>query len=340
MSFYLKKFFISVYINYNLCLIKHKVSIIAKSIDNKVFLYYDKRMSEMVLSTKNLCKIYNNRKVVNNVSLNVKRGEIYGFIGLNGAGKTTFIRMIAGLITPSSGSYTLFDKSGKELDGARKKIASIIEKPIFYPNMSGLENLSLYMSLLKKDKSKAVDYLKMVQLNPASKQKVKEYSLGMKQRLSIAMALSAEAEFLLLDEPTNGLDPNGMYEIRELLKNLNKEKGVTILISSHILAELSKLANRFGFIHCGRLIKEASLEEIATSLQKTYILSTSQPQKTLELFGQKAKPLKDNAIEVIGDITVSELFRILESNNIEILSFNTKQPDLEEYFRSLIGGGK
>ncbi len=294
-------------------------------------------MSEIVLSTNNLCKVYNGKNVVDNVSLNVKKGEIYGFVGLNGAGKTTFIRMIAGLIAPTSGNFTLLDRPDNDLGLVRRKIAAIIEGPVFYPSMSGLENLSIYMSLMGKDKSRAADYLKMVQLSPASRLKVKAYSLGMKQRLALAMALSSNAEFLILDEPTNGLDPNGMYEIRELLKNLNREMGVTIFISSHILTELSKLANRFGFIHFGKLIKESTLAEISSSLQKTFVLTTSNPQKTMELFGENAAIVGEN-VELSADITATEVFKTLEKNDIEIISINTKQPDLEEYFRSLIGG--
>jgi ABC-2 type transport system ATP-binding protein len=292
-------------------------------------------MSEIVFSTSGLTKKYNRRNAVDNVSLSVKRGDIYGFVGLNGAGKTTLMRMAAGLVNPTAGSLSIFGANGNGLSAARRRTASIIEGPIFYPGMSGRENVAAYMGLLGKDAAKAGDYLNMVRLDPNSPQKARSYSMGMKQRLAIAMALSAEAELLFLDEPTNGLDPEGMYEIRQLLKYLNEQKGVTIFISSHILAELSKLATTYGFIHYGKLLRETSAAEIESSVGGRHILETSDNIAAVKLVGGR---INNGRLEMDADKAADEVFKVLSSAGIGIRTFNTVQADLEDYFRALIGG--
>ncbi|MCL2675372.1 MAG: ABC transporter ATP-binding protein [Firmicutes bacterium] len=299
-------------------------------------------MGEILFQTHALCKNYNGKNVVDNVSLAVKKGDIYGFVGLNGAGKTTLMRMAAGLIRPTAGSLSLFGATGDKLDEARRKTASIIENPVFYPSMSGRENVAAYLGLLGKDKTKAAEYLRTVRLDPQSPKKARSFSLGMKQRLSIAMALAADAELLFLDEPTNGLDPEGMYEIRELLKYLNKERGVTIFISSHILSELEKLATTYGFIHYGRLIKEATLHEIEASMYKGYILEATDNALAHKIMSDAgvASNIIDGTLAIKGDINVSEAVAKLSGAGVAVLSLTAKHAELEDYFRNLIGGAQ
>ena len=198
---------------------------------------------EYVIQTRDLTKAYGGILAVSHVDINVKKGDIYGFIGKNGAGKTTFLRMILGLAAPTSGEIVLFES--KDLGEQRNKIGSIIETPALFPFMTASENMEAQRRLVPgATKEDAVSLIKLVGLDNDKKKKVKNYSLGMKQRLGIALALLGKPEVLLLDEPVNGLDPMGIIEIRELILKLNKENGITILISSHILGELSKLATR------------------------------------------------------------------------------------------------
>src|SRR5699024_1585071 len=212
----------------------------------------------------NISKQYKQHKALDNVSLRINKGDIYGFIGQNGAGKTTLIRLIAGLSFPSNGSFKLFGTSSeKSKVNARKSVGAIVETPALYAHMTAYENLAI-QRLQKGIPGKAcIDKaLTLVGLEDTGNKKVKNFSLGMKQRLAIASALLGDPAFLILDEPTNGLDPSGIREIRELLKKLNQEQGLTILISSHILSELHQLATRFGIIHKGHLIEELSAEEL------------------------------------------------------------------------------
>ena len=221
-------------------------------------------MKELILKTYNLTKKYGNQIVVDNVNMTIKKGDIYGFIGQNGAGKTTLIRLITGLIHKSNGEIELFGGSGeKALNEARTMIGSLIETPSFYGNMTARENLEV--SRLVRDipgKNCIDEVLNLVGLNDVEKKKVKNFSLGMRQRLGIANALMGNPKLLILDEPINGLDPMGIVEIRELLKKINKEKDMTILISSHILSELSELATTYGIISKGRLIEEITANEL------------------------------------------------------------------------------
>ena len=216
---------------------------------------------DYVLQTYDLTKNFRNKPAVNKVNMNVKKGEIYGFIGKNGAGKTTLIRMVAGLAKPTEGSIKLFNSNN--LDEQRVKTGTLIENPAIYPNLTAKQNLYYYCRLLGIDPSATIDStLALVGLSDTGKKKAKNFSLGMKQRLAIAIALLGDPEFLMLDEPINGLDPSGIREVRELVLRLNKERNITILISSHILGELSKIATCYGIINNGILVDEFSKEEL------------------------------------------------------------------------------
>ena len=218
-------------------------------------------MEQVILKTNHLTKRYGHRAVVENLSMTIYKGDIYGFIGKNGAGKTTLIRMVTGLAAPSDGSIQLFG-NGSLLEG-RRRIGTVIEAPAFYPGMTARENIVAFSKLQGlHDFSNTEDLLKLVGLTHTGKKKCRNFSLGMKQRLAIAIALIGDPELLILDEPTNGLDPEGMKEVRDLILKLNQEKGITVLVSSHILGELSKFATRYGIIHHGKLIEEFTEEDL------------------------------------------------------------------------------
>lgn len=220
-----------------------------------------------ILSTDKLTKEYRHMKAVDSINLHINEGDIYGFIGRNGAGKTTTLKMISGLAAPTSGTFTLFDQSYDEIikNNGFSKVGSLIEEPGIYPDMTAFDNVYLkciYAGI--RDKSYAMDLLKLVDLDRTGRKKAKGFSLGMKQRLGIALALVGNPKLLILDEPINGLDPQGILEIRETILKLNSEKNITFIISSHILGELSKMATRYGIIDKGQLIKEFSVEELAS----------------------------------------------------------------------------
>lgn len=289
---------------------------------------------EFVLRTDGLTKIYSGTKAVDGVSVTVRQGDIYGFVGKNGAGKTTFIRMILGLTPVSEGSFEFFD--GEDIRSARMRTGSLVEGPALYRNMSAKHNLELYCTMLGADVSCVDGILKTVGLSDTGKKKAKDFSLGMKQRLAIGMALVGEPEFLVLDEPINGLDPTGIVEIRELLLRL-RDEGRTIFISSHILGELEKIATRYGIISKGRLIEEITQDELRMLCVPKTIVKTSSAEKALtvakRVLGTDEIVIKDNAlvisktIENIGELT-NEMFR----ENIIVSGINTDDDSAEEYF--------
>lgn len=298
-----------------------------------------------VFKSENLTKVFSKKTAVSSVNMNINKGDIYGFIGRNGAGKTTLIKMIVGLIAPTSGGIELF--GGKNLNEARKKIGTVIEAPCFIPNLSAKENLKIQWMLTgNKDKSMIDETLKLVGLDEVGKKKVKNFSLGMKQRLGIAMTLMGDPEFLVLDEPTNGLDPEGIIEIRKMIKKLNKEKGITVLISSHILGELSKLATRYGIINNGKLIEEFTDEELKERCQSNLLIKVDDVKKAAyvieNILGTKNfKVLNESSIELYDNIGNSGFINsTLSKNDITVNSISYKETDLEEYFMKVIGGKK
>ena len=301
---------------------------------------------DYILTTKNLSKQYGHFKALNGLSMRVPKGAIYGFIGKNGTGKTTLIRLICGLQTPTSGEYCLYgiDSRDKEIGAARRQMGAVVESPAIYADMTAEENLKIQYQLLGLSSYDDIpELLKMVGLESAGKKKAKHFSLGMKQRLSIAIALAGSPDFLVLDEPTNGLDPQGIIEIRELILKLNYEYGITFLISSHILDELSRVATYYGFIDAGRIVKEMSAEELNAALKKgvrVEVTDTQALSRVLDEMKIEYKILSEKEADIYAKVNVSTLTLALAKENCEVISMQEHADNLESYFISLIGGGK
>lgn len=303
-------------------------------------------MREDVLKTMRLSKKYHGKYVVNNLNIKVKSGDIYGLIGKNGAGKTTLIRMIMGLADVSSGDIELFGKqSSKELINARKRVGTLIEMPAFYGDMTAFDNME--MVRLQKGipgQESIKEKLELVGLNNIGKKKVKDFSLGMKQKLGLAMALIGDPEFLILDEPTNGLDPMGIVRMRELLKRINREKGTTILISSHLLSELYQLANCYGIINNGELLEELTQIELDEKCKKALEIRIDNVGKATWVLENVVgttnyKVLDNNSIKIYDYINEPGIIsKSLGENGIIIYQINATGDDLEDYFINLIGG--
>ncbi|HCL4444744.1 TPA: ABC transporter ATP-binding protein [Clostridium botulinum] len=303
-------------------------------------------MSEYILNTTNLSKKYKKDFVVNSVNISIKRGEIYGFIGENGAGKTTFIRMITGLVAPTNGKIKLFSREkGDELDNVRKRIGALIERPAFYPYMTAYENLEAFRIEKGIPGKECIDkILKSVGLYEDKNKKLKNFSLGMKQKLALAIALLGDPEFLILDEPINGLDPMGIKEVRDILKKLNKEKNITMLISSHILGELYQLANCYGIIHKGKLMEQITLKELDEKCKRSLSIKVDDVNKAAtiletELSTINFKILPDGTIKLYDYVDNSRLVSsTLTKANIIIDQIMPNESNLEEYFINLVGG--
>ncbi len=297
-----------------------------------------------LLQTKDLTKFFKKKAAINKVSLNVKKGDIYGFIGKNGAGKTTFIRVVAGLARPNSGEIKLFESDN--LDLQRSKIGTMIENPAVYPNLTARQNLHYYCVLLGLDPEMTIEpMLSLVGLSDTGKKKAKNFSLGMKQRLAIAIALLGEPELLLLDEPMNGLDPSGIREIRELILKLNKENNITILISSHILGELSKIATRYGVINNGVMVDEFTKEELKTrhaeEIQEIVVDDTVKAFKIIKenlgISEDQIRVIDDKVIRIINKSdSAGNINTELAKNDITISSSTIIEQDLEDYFMKLM----
>ncbi|ABS33529.1 ABC transporter ATP-binding protein [Clostridium botulinum] len=303
-------------------------------------------MSEYILNTTNLSKKYKKDFVVNNLNISIKRGEIYGFIGENGAGKTTFIRMITGLVAPTNGEIELFSKEkGDELGHVRKRIGALIEKPAFYPYMTAYQNLEAFRIEKGIPGKECIDkILKSVGLYEDRNKKLKNFSLGMKQKLALAIALLGDPEFLILDEPINGLDPMGIKEVRDILKKLNKEKNITMLISSHILGELYQLATCYGIIHKGKLMEQITLKELDEKCKRSLSIKVDDVNKAAtiletELSTINFKILPDGTIKLYDYVDNLRLVSsTLTKANIIIDQIMPNESNLEEYFINLVGG--
>ena len=304
------------------------------------------KMKEIILKTYNITKKYGNQVAVNNVNMTIKKGEIYGFIGQNGAGKTTLIRLITGLIHKTGGEIELLGATGEaELNKSRTMIGSLIETPSFYTNMTARENLEVSRLVRNIPGKKCIDeVLELVGLKDIEKKKVKNFSLGMRQRLGIANALMGNPKLLILDEPINGLDPMGIVEIRELLKKINKEKDMTILISSHILSELSELATTYGIISNGKLIEEITAEELAEKCRQYIDLKVDDTSRAVTLLERELgisdyEVLEDKKIKVFSNLeNIGEVNSILSKSGVIVESISIKGENLEEYFMNKIGG--
>lgn len=300
---------------------------------------------EYVLQTNILSKSYGRCKALNGLTMNVPKGAIYGFVGKNGAGKTTLIRMICGLQQPSSGEYTLYGKKSTEqtIVKARRRMGAVVETPSIYLDMTAKENLKQQYYILGLPSFDGLDeILKLVGLEKTGKKKAKNFSLGMRQRLGIAISLAGDPDFLVLDEPTNGLDPQGIIEIRELILKLNHERQITVLISSHILDELSKLATHYGFIDGGRIVKETSALELQSACRKCVrmvVSNTKQLVPVLEKMKVEYEILSDTQANVFAEIKVSSLVLAFEKVQCEVISMQDHDESLESYYISLVGGG-
>lgn len=303
-------------------------------------------MSNYLLETNELSKKYKKQFAVDHVSLHVKRGAIYGLVGKNGAGKTTIMRMISGLATPTSGEIALFGESGPQAKTYFSRIGVLIEAPGLYGDMSAADNLKLKQIAIGLYGNEYIPaLLKLVGLADVGKKKVKQYSLGMRQRLGIAMALLGEPDLLILDEPINGLDPQGIVEMRDILIKLVEDKNITIMISSHLLEELAKMATDYGFIHQGQLIQEISHEELLEECKQFIEIQLKEPQLATTVIENMGilnyKVVDRNTIRIYEQLTKnSEINIALAQANIAIDSFTISQVSLEEYFLSLTGGGR
>ena len=303
-------------------------------------------MKEVVLKTYNITKKYGEQLAVDNVNMTIKKGDIYGFIGQNGAGKTTLIRLITGLIHKSGGEIELLGANEEnELNKARTMVGSLIETPSFYTNMTARENLEVSRLVRNIPGKKCIDeVLELVGLKDVEKKKVKNFSLGMRQRLGIANALMGNPKLLILDEPINGLDPMGIVEIRELLKKINKEKDMTILISSHILSELSELATTYGIISNGKLIEEITAKQLSKKCRQYIDLKVDNTARAVILLERELgisdyEVLEDSNIKVFSNLdNVGEINSLLSRSGIIVESISVKGENLEEYFMNKVGG--
>ncbi|MGN1235541.1 MAG: ATP-binding cassette domain-containing protein [Christensenellaceae bacterium] len=296
---------------------------------------------ETVLKINGICKRYRDAQVLTSVSMTVRKGDVYGFVGKNGAGKTTLVRIVAGLTDADRGEFELFGVSSnsKKIDAARRRICSMVETPAVYPDLSAEENMKTHCLITRRNFSRIGELLAFVGLSETGKKKAKDFSLGMRQRLAIAMALISEPELMLLDEPINGLDPEGIRQVRELLLRLHEQRGVTILISSHILTELSLFATRYGFIDGGRLIKEASPEEIAKATSEGCYIESDNAEKAARILtslGYLPKRHEDG-LQLDRDIDLMKVCRAFEREQINLTKHIRNNLDLEGYFMNLIG---
>lgn len=299
---------------------------------------------EYVLTTENLSKSYGRFQALDQLSLHVPKGSVYGLVGRNGAGKTTLIRLVCGLQTPSGGTYMLYGKrSGdRELEKIRRRVGAVVEVPSVYQNMTAEENLKQQYLLLGLPSFEGIArLLELVGLSDTGKKKVRNFSLGMRQRLGIALALAGAPDFLILDEPVNGLDPQGIIEMRELLLRLNREHQITILISSHILDELSRLATHYGFLDRGRLVKEMSAGQLEASARKSIRVEVSDIRalvRGLDALGLEYTIRSDKEADIYGEISVTRLVLALSKEGCEILQIRKQDESLESYYMTLLGG--
>ncbi len=295
---------------------------------------------DYIIETTNLSKKFSNKVAVDKVNMHIKKGDIYGFIGKNGAGKTTAMKMILGLLNPSEGEITLF--GNKELNKGREKIGSLIESPGLYKNCTAYENLKRFSILYGGTDEEIKDILTLIGLGDTGNKKAGRFSLGMKQRLGIGIALLGNPEVLVLDEPINGLDPAGIKEIRDLLVKLNKERGVTILISSHILDELAKITTTYGIINEGRLVEEVSASQLEENCKRVMIIRVDNTDKAVEILKEKdlleEYEVKDDTLLFYSNFDKAGLINTtLVTSGVTVSELANKEVSLEDYFIERLG---
>lgn len=299
---------------------------------------------DLILHTDNLSLHYGGRPVLERLSMHIPRGAIYGFVGRNGAGKTTLIRTICGLQGPTEGSYSLFgcDLHGREIGHVRRRMGAVIETPAIYGDMTAEENLREQALMLGlPTKAGIAELLAIVGLADTGRKQVRNFSLGMKQRLGIAVALVGEPEFLVLDEPVNGLDPQGIVQLRELIGKLNRERGITFLISSHILPELGRLATHYGFIDSGRLLREISAAELETKCRRFVRVSVSHTAVLTRLLTERGieySAAEDGEVRIYGQPEVSALTLALHEGGCALFSWREEEETVEQYYMDLLRG--
>ena len=303
-------------------------------------------MEKYVIETKGLTKKYGDKLAVNNVDMHVPQGSVYGFVGENGSGKTTIMRLLMGLAIPTKGQYALFgvDSKDRKIHEVRKHISAIVETPSLVPSLSAYDNLKyacLYYGI-SNYKEVIPEALKNVGLEDTGNKAAKHLSLGMRQRLGIAVLLLNKPTLMLLDEPMNGLDPSGVAELRDLIIELNKQ-GISFIVSSHILSELEKIATHYGFISHGKILKEISASDLALECQKYTDLKHNEPGKLKEaLVALGYKEIKEfpNSVRIYDDVKPLELLKALEKKGIEVSDVKTSEMNVEDYYLNLIGGEK
>jgi len=303
-------------------------------------------MSDFVLQTHGISKRYGSMYALDKVSVEIKRGQIYGLIGLNGAGKSTFMRAVMGLISVNGGSIELFGESGeKGIRKQRRRIGLSIETPVFNPDMTARQNLEMQQRLGGvPGKEHADEILKIVGLEDTGKKKAKDFSLGMKQRLVLAKALITNPEFLILDEPANGLDPMGIIEMRELMRRLANERGLTLLVSSHLLDELAQVATHYGIIHKGKLVRQLSAEELTAASRRYVKIEADDAARAVPVL-ERGLGIRDLQVTGKNELRIyeqvdnpAEMNRLLVQEGIAVSGLFAAEQKLEEYFMELTGG--
>lgn len=302
-------------------------------------------MMDYAITTHALCKQYGAFKALNNLTMHVPKGAIYGLVGKNGAGKTTLIRVLCGLQEPSAGGYSIYGVSSqsRQINDARRRMGAIVESPSIYMDMTATDNLKMQCRVLGLPSFEGIDeLLKWVGLTHAGTKKAKHFSLGMRQRLGIAVALTGDPDLLVLDEPINGLDPQGIIEMRELIIKLNRQRQMTVIISSHILDELSRLATNYGFIDGGTLVKEISAEQLEAACRKCQrieVTDTKVLSCVLDSMKLDYKVLSATQADIFAKPNITQLTAALTREHCEVLSISTHDETLESYYINLVGGG-
>lgn len=297
-----------------------------------------------LIETKDLTKCYNHVNVVDHVNMHIPENSIYGFVGENGSGKTTIMRLLTGLAEPSEGSFSLFgvDNKSPQIYKVRQSMSAIVEVTSLEPSMTAIDNLKYleaYLGIkLTNDERKAL--LEKVRLGDVGNKKVKNFSLGMRQRLGIALALVNKPKLMLLDEPMNGLDPEGIAELRELLIELCQKEGITILISSHILSELEKIANFYGFISKGHLLEEITAEELQNKCRKSLTIKVKDPLKAEEILRginiQDIKTSTTGEVKIYDNVRIVDVVNAINDGGLELLSIRSNDESVEDYYLNLV----
>ena len=300
-------------------------------------------MREIVLQTKNLSKNYKSFTALDGVDMTVYSGDIYGLIGRNGAGKTTIMKIVTGLTEKSAGEFEIFSKTGEDAGKERRRIGCLIENPAFFGGMTAYQNLKYYaMQKGITDKKQIDKALELVNLSGVKNKKFRKFSLGMKQRLGIALAVMDNPDLIILDEPINGLDPVGISELRDTFRKLSTEHGVTLMISSHILSELHAVANRFLFIDKGRILKEITKEELDLECMRCLSVKIDDTKRAAVIIEENGitdyKVIDNSEIRIYSSIDPGEINKMLIKNDVNVSGISESGISLEDYFKSLVGG--